>query len=298
MTEADTRQSGSSPEFEKDWQIVLSGEHLEYLIAPSPLTGRQSDLLEWIKVRQLEKLLANSGVRSGRMLEYGCGAAGVSLYFAQHGYETHVCDLSENALKVADLNRQHNFETATLTSSCAANVFELPYASNSFDVVMSYGLLEHFRPETLKILLAETIRVLRPGGLWIADIVPGPERWNARTFGITANWLASTLYHVCTGRLRELIRLHERYFEYYFETTFDDRTWAAILTQHPLEDVRVDVCRPFPVLAISGPLEKRYTALILKMIRLHEQFDGANTWFTRRWGWMYLASGRKIGSVE
>lgn len=287
------RVRGSSAEFEQDWQLVLQGTHPEYLIKPSKDTGRQSDLLEWIKVRQIEKLLAEAGLHRGCMLEYGCGAAGVSLYFASRGYETHVCDLSAKALQVAALNQEQNFASTRLASSSVADIFQLPYASASFDVVMSYGLLEHFSAEALRDLLAESIRVLRPGGLFIADIVPGPERWNARTLGIITNWLASTLYHISVGRMSEVRQLFRWYFDYYFESTFDDRTWAAILAQHPLEDIRVDVCRPFPILAISGALEKYYTALILRMLSFHESFDGANTWFARRWGWMYLASGRK-----
>jgi SAM-dependent methyltransferase len=298
MVNDDPRTSGSSIEFEQDWQLVLEEAHPEYLVTPSKDTGRQSDLLEWIKVRQIERFLAEVGLRHGRMLEYGCGAAGVSLYFAGRGYETHICDLSAKALKVAALNQERNFVPAQLASTSVANVFQLPYASASFDVVMSYGLLEHFSAAALRGLLAESIRVLRPGGLFIADIVPGPERWNARTLGNVANWLAATLYHAGAGRIGEARQRFRRYFDYYFETTFDDRTWTAILAQHPLEDVRVDVCRPFPILAIGGALEKQYTRFMLKMLPFHERFDGANTWFSRRWGWMYLARARKKGSVN
>lgn len=293
MVNDNMRTRGSLDEFDQDWRLVLEGNRQDYLITPSMITGRQSDLLEWIKVNQIERLLTEGGLRGGDMLEYGCGAAGVSLHFAERGYKTHICDLSETALQVAALNRECNFPAVALASSTAADVFRLPYASDCFDVVMSYGLLEHFSAEALRGLLTETIRVLRPGGFFIADIVPGPERWNARTLGLIVNWLASTIFHLATGQWREARQLHNRYFDYYYETTFDDRAWAAILAQHPLETVRVDVCRPFPLLAINGTLEKKYTALMLKLLRFHERFDGANTWLTRRWGWMYLASGRK-----
>lgn len=287
------RESGSISEFEQDWQNVLAGNKADYFVVPSYTSGRQVDLLEWIKVSQVEQLLQGAGICNGRMLEYGCGAAGVSLYFAQRGYETHVCDLSEKALRVALLNQERNFAIGELASASRANVFELPYADNSFDAVMSYGLLEHFSADALRGLLTETIRVLRPGGLFVADIVPGPERWNVRTFGTIANWVASSVFHVAKGHWHCLGQLRQHYFDHYFETIYDDQTWAAILTQHPLEDIRVDVCRPFPVLAISGLAEDCYTAFLRKMLVVHNRFDGANTWLTRKWGWMYLASGRK-----
>ena len=41
----------------------------------------------------------------------------------------------------------------------------LPFADGSFDVVYSHGFIEHFPPSTSERLVAEHVRVLRPGGL-------------------------------------------------------------------------------------------------------------------------------------
>jgi SAM-dependent methyltransferase len=41
----------------------------------------------------------------------------------------------------------------------------LPFADGSFDVVYSQGLIEHFPPDTSERLVAEHMRVLKPGGL-------------------------------------------------------------------------------------------------------------------------------------
>ena len=47
----------------------------------------------------------------------------------------------------------------------------LPFADGSFDVVYSQGFIEHFPPDTSELLVAEHVRVLRPGGL-VAVSVP------------------------------------------------------------------------------------------------------------------------------
>ena len=41
----------------------------------------------------------------------------------------------------------------------------LPFADGSFDFVYSHGFIEHFPPSTSEQLVAEHVRVLRPGGL-------------------------------------------------------------------------------------------------------------------------------------
>jgi len=46
----------------------------------------------------------------------------------------------------------------------------LPFADGSFDVVYSQGLIEHFPPDTSELLVAEHVRVLRPGGLLAVSV--------------------------------------------------------------------------------------------------------------------------------
>ena len=46
-----------------------------------------------------------------------------------------------------------------------AEAQRLPFADGSFDFVYSQGLIEHFPPDTSERLVAEHVRVLRPGGL-------------------------------------------------------------------------------------------------------------------------------------
>jgi len=287
--------SGSLETFDQEWRSVLAGKNSRYFIHPTRETKKQFDFFEWVKAQQISEIIQQADLPGYKVLEYGCGSAGLSLYLATMGFQSHICDLSMDALKVAQHNQQLNYPQVDFCSKVNSNVLGLPYADASFDLVMSFGLLEHFDTDALHILLQEVTRVLKPGGLFIADIIPGPERWNVRTFGILASYLGSTGFRFFTGRWKELKSLHQKYFEHYFESTYNDSAWAGFLTFHGLTEVQVSVCRPFPPLALPESLELFYVQLMERMLPFQKRFDQANNWLTRRWGWMYLARARKPG---
>ena len=67
--------------------------------------------------------------------------------------------------------------TLTLAATEGANVemvrgdgFVLPFAGDAFDVVYSLGLIEHFAPRESTALLAEQVRVCRPGGRVLVSV--------------------------------------------------------------------------------------------------------------------------------
>ncbi|KKK53900.1 hypothetical protein LCGC14_3090150, partial [marine sediment metagenome] len=69
------------------------------------------------------------------------------------------CDLSPNSLKLA----KRGFELSNLDGEFTnADAEHLPYASNSFDLVYSHGVLHH--TPSLEVALTEVYRVLKPGG--------------------------------------------------------------------------------------------------------------------------------------
>ncbi len=294
VTHSQSDALGSAAAFADDWQQVLASNDPRYLIYPTCESGRQADLLEWIKAQQIDAILAAHAITHGAVLEYGCGAAGISLYLAQHGYNCHLCDLSGHALHVAERNRERHAPHAPIVSASVADGLALPYADQSFDVVMSYGLLEHFAEEPLHQLLTETIRVLKPGGLFLADIVPAAEVLNARTVGLAISYVGSVVAHILRGKWQSVPSLFRQYFDYYYESRYDADAWLTILHEYPLTNIVLDVCRPFPLLALSGTWEQGYTMLLRWAVPLQQRFDHANTWFTRRWGWMYLVHATKL----
>jgi SAM-dependent methyltransferase len=102
-----------------------------------------------------------------RVLEIGVGCG----YLLSQLQKQHHCrgvglDLLPTAID-ASRATAHYFG-ATLMLEVGSG-FALPHPEGAFDVVMSFGLVEHFEPARTRVLLSEHVRVCRPGGLVIVS---------------------------------------------------------------------------------------------------------------------------------
>jgi SAM-dependent methyltransferase len=101
----------------------------------------------------------------------------------------------------------------------------LPLRDGSFDVVLSGGLLEHFREPAG--IVREMARVLRPGGLFYADIVPRKVslyRWAERARMAQDEHLAEGIY----------------------ESDLRKSEWRDIVRDAGLRDVRIASAGVYP----------------------------------------------------
>jgi len=95
-----------------------------------------------------------------RLLEIGCGMGTDLLQFARGGARCTAIDLTLRSIEIA----RHRFGLYDMAASfMIADGERLPFASNSFDVVYSNGVLHH-TPDTAGAI-REVHRVLRPGGI-------------------------------------------------------------------------------------------------------------------------------------
>lgn len=98
-----------------------------------------------------------------RVLELGCGTGRLS------GFATIATDASKASLALA-----HKRQTATRFA--AADAEHLPLPSAAFDAVFAFHLLMHLETTAIHNIFGEAARVLRPGGVLIADVVSKPRR--------------------------------------------------------------------------------------------------------------------------
>lgn len=102
-----------------------------------------------------------------RVLEVGCGRGSLSCYFSDAGFDCTLLDLSKTVVNMAkSIFKKNNLKGKFIVGD--ANEIKLP--DNSFDIVFSIGLLEHF--EDIENPLSEQIRLLDNGGVWFGYIVP------------------------------------------------------------------------------------------------------------------------------
>jgi ubiquinone/menaquinone biosynthesis C-methylase UbiE len=94
-----------------------------------------------------------------RVLEVGCGLGTDLLEFARGGAHVVGTDLTEHAVR---LTRKRLAMYGVPGTAFVADAERLPFASNWFDLVYSWGVIHH----TLNTLAAasEIVRVCRPGG--------------------------------------------------------------------------------------------------------------------------------------
>ena len=130
------------------------------------ITVRDLDVYYYADAVKLDyaRRLLNPG---SRCLEVGSGSGRLSVFLAREGHQLTCLDYTNEALQVA----QRNFAAMDVRGHFVqGDAFMAPFATGSFDVVFSTGLLEHFA-DPLPVV-AEMVRVLRPGGVFFSDIVP------------------------------------------------------------------------------------------------------------------------------
>lgn len=93
----------------------------------------------------------------GRVLDVGCGLGVELAYLACEGWRTCGVDLSAVALQRA---RTAHPGVSFLQSDAT----RLPFADQSFDLVLDRGCFHYLEPEVRHAYAAEAARVLRPGG--------------------------------------------------------------------------------------------------------------------------------------
>jgi ubiquinone/menaquinone biosynthesis C-methylase UbiE len=121
------------------------------------------------KVRAiLQELRQRCG--GGRMLDLGCGTGFLIRLALGLFDEIHGVDITPAMLERVDTSSGKVF----LHQAPAENV---PLPDASFDLVTSYSFLHHL--EDYQRVLREAHRLLRPGGLFYADLEPNKLFWDA-----------------------------------------------------------------------------------------------------------------------
>jgi 2-polyprenyl-3-methyl-5-hydroxy-6-metoxy-1,4-benzoquinol methylase len=97
-------------------------------------------------------------LRGKRVLEFGCGLGKMSALLAKSGARVSAFDISESSVAVARRRAELN---GLEVDAIVAVGEDLPYADESFDIVVGKAILHHLDVARAR---AELHRVLKPGG--------------------------------------------------------------------------------------------------------------------------------------
>lgn len=127
-----------------------------------------------------------------RVLDWGTGKGHISYLLRKAGFTVVSCDLqsggddSSFGQRTPIIQEQH-IDVVPLTHEC-----DLPFEDANFDVVVSFGVLEHVGDDLRS--LKEIRRVLKQGGIFFFCFLPYRFSWTQRLAHLRGNYYHPVLY--------------------------------------------------------------------------------------------------------
>jgi SAM-dependent methyltransferase len=140
-------------------------------------------------------------IQNKKVLDYGCGSGYGSALISDHCLEVIGIDISLEAISFAKKN--YSSQNVSFLSLKKAEDSPLPFPDETFDVVLSFQVIEHIRDTTT--YLEEMNRVLKPGG---QILISTPNR-SVRLFPFQKSW---NMWHVKEYSQNQLYILLKEYF--------------------------------------------------------------------------------------
>jgi len=104
----------------------------------------------------------------GRLLDAGCGGGKYTLPLCMRGFDVVAVDISLDALGAAKKRSAgRNLDIAFL----AANVYQMPFQDDSFDVIWCYGVLQHLLLKERHSAIDEFRRLMKKEGLLFFEVM-------------------------------------------------------------------------------------------------------------------------------
>jgi SAM-dependent methyltransferase len=209
--------------------------------------------------------LVEESAGSGRYLEVGSGRGTTSMYLASRGCDVTLLDYTAHALQLAQRNFLH--EGLPRPRVVQADVRATGLRQDSYDVVYSLGLLEHF--DDPAPVLREMVRILKPGGWLYAVVIPQrPDGVKSLAYGIFAPWRLPIAW--APARLRRLakraLRRSDAPEAVPTRSAFAETDYRGILAGEPVTEVRCTAYNPYHEV-YSRPAAERL--VLVPAYRLH-----------------------------
>ena len=142
---------------ESEWDSVYGAEFGSYWYPAEEIIKfsarylkRRTGLNQWQEKRKVN-----------RILEAGCGNGRHVLFFQEQGYDAYGVDISGEAIELGNEWLKSKGQKPTLQ---VGDITNLPYDDNYFDVIVSFGVLDHIPFSVAQKAIKEMNRVCNTGG--------------------------------------------------------------------------------------------------------------------------------------
>jgi len=134
----------------------------------------------------------NRDISNIKILDWGCGKGHVTYLLKKIGADVKSCDIRRDADDSSFGQQTPIIEACKIAVDSLEHDYKLPYVSNSIDIVLSFGVLEHVSDDSES--LKEINRVLRNPGLFFCFNLPYTLSWTQRLAHLRGNYYHNRLY--------------------------------------------------------------------------------------------------------
>jgi SAM-dependent methyltransferase len=213
------------------------------------LVAAEWDQVAWGNYESNIEFLRRAGLSpaASRILEIGCGKGAILAHLQKAGHVVTGIDVDASALAYC-LAPQVNLPVSVASGA------SLPFASGSFDAVLSFDVFEHIRDSDRH--LREVRRVLRPGGCYFLQT---PNKWTNIPFELLRQWKKYhtgpiTSYRTLTQdhcALHNYWQMKRRFTKHGFELSFFD---VPVVNEYFKSKMRAYLGPPGTwILAVANP---------------------------------------------
>ena len=173
-------------------RIVREDASHRFLVNPA---SQNTYLYQVEFVCELSQRLLNKPLADLSVLDWGCGKGHVTFLLKQRGANVRSCDYRAFGEQDEDSSFGQSVpivRAAGISVDRLEDPVGLPYGDAGFDVVLSFGVLEHVQDDAGS--LKEIRRVLRPGGLFFCFNLPYFLSWTQKVMRCSGDDYHDRLY--------------------------------------------------------------------------------------------------------
>lgn len=161
-----------------------------------------------------------------------------------------------------------------------ADIYNLPYEEGEFDIVMSFGVLEHF--EDIAPPVREMCRVLKSGGIFHADVIP--NRISVRTLEQFLQSISILLSKIFKFQLLKIGECINPFKPDFYENSIPIKNYLSILNQSNMIQAKVYGVRAFPFITLPRIFDNLYSSILKVFRSLWSGFDNSGSILSVKWG--------------
>ncbi len=234
MNNSNNFKKGSQDSFDNNWKNRRETKN-NYWTRSSP--KNQIELAFRMHWKLFNELMPKTSGK--KVLEIGCGRGSISSYFADNDYDCTLLDISKSVIDVA---KDIFYKTGHNAKFVVGDALNLPFENESFDVLVSIGLFEHF--EDLDKLISEHNRVLKKGGIVLAYVVPEIKN-NVQTKFNFINSILKFIYLLFYNNSKSQLK------EKVFRSDYNSCYYKKIINKTNMKNVSSYGMYPLPMISHS-----------------------------------------------